>query len=508
MKFTSKEEQYRLEQEAFVSNHGGSSPMDIFLVMLPHILAINLTHSIFINYSKKFSKNSQTVIEFLVNVVPGVLCCTILSDYIMTVITIMIISVLILSSITYHNPQDIRDVKTTKISFVTHFRALTNIITAICILGVDFRIFPRKYAKTEDYGYSLMDTGVGLFIIANALVAPEARNSSRLPRGSFLRRLNGNVRRCIREVTPLLILGISRFIAVEFIGYQKHVSEYGVHWNFFITLAFVRIFTSTISIATTPKFVGLAGFWIIVMHEYALNTNGLKHWVLGDALRTDFVSANREGLISIPGYVGLYLIGIALGKIIHEAFGGDKKRCHLTKFKMSGIQLVSNKFQLTLITKMMIIAGLCWIITAYCGSTWGVSRRLANAGYCFWIVTLSTALLGGLMMADVQMNINVQIMRSLRKSRRNDNQRIRSGDGEGDGEFVRITPEIFDAVNYNGLGFFLGANLMTGGINMIMWTLYVDIPEAVQVIIGYMGVLIMISVVLYRRKIQLKVCCR
>uniref|UniRef100_S4RIL7 Uncharacterized protein n=1 Tax=Petromyzon marinus TaxID=7757 RepID=S4RIL7_PETMA len=58
---------------------------------------------------------------------------------------------------------------------LTQFRAYTNLLTIVCILAVDFRAFPRRFAKTEIHGTGLMDLGVGTFVLSNALVSPEAR---------------------------------------------------------------------------------------------------------------------------------------------------------------------------------------------------------------------------------------------------------------------------------------------------------------------------------------------
>ena len=48
-------------------------------------------------------------------------------------------------------------------------------MTAFSIIAVDFKIFPRYFAKAETYGTGLMDVGVGCFMISNAIVSPEAR---------------------------------------------------------------------------------------------------------------------------------------------------------------------------------------------------------------------------------------------------------------------------------------------------------------------------------------------
>ncbi|KMQ95101.1 phosphatidylinositol-glycan biosynthesis class w [Lasius niger] len=267
----SSKEQYRLEQEAFVSNHGGTTPQEVIFTLLPNVCGILLTTTTLGVLRKYTHKNVKVVIEFVLIVIPTILCCTVLSEHIGTVCIVMI-------SISALN---------------------------IMLLGtVDFRVFPRKFAKTEVFGYSLMDTGVGLFILANALVAPEARDFCIYRQAGFQETLMKNIKNCFRGCVPLLVLGFGRFMAVEYTGYQKHVTEYGIHWNFFLTLAVVKLFTSMITSTISSKYSLFSGAWILGMHEYIMSTKGLKTWVLRDGPRIDFFSANREGLVSVPGYVG------------------------------------------------------------------------------------------------------------------------------------------------------------------------------------------------------------
>ena len=51
----------------------------------------------------------------------------------------------------------------------------------------------------------------------------------------------------------------------------------------------------------------------------------MKDYVL-NAPRTDFISANREGLVSLSGYASIQLIGMAIGRDIYSILiKSDKK---------------------------------------------------------------------------------------------------------------------------------------------------------------------------------------
>ena len=53
-----------------------------------------------------------------------------------------------------------------KLTFLSNYRASMLLVTSICILGVDFQVFPRRFAKTEELGFGVMDIGVGSFVFS------------------------------------------------------------------------------------------------------------------------------------------------------------------------------------------------------------------------------------------------------------------------------------------------------------------------------------------------------
>lgn len=382
-----------------------------------------------------------------------------------------------------------------------------------------------------------MDTGVGVFILANALVAPEAQDFGSPPKVGFFSTLSRNLKNPLKSSLPLLLLGLGRFVAIEFLGYQRHITEYGVHWNFFITLAFVKLFTRTITSTISSRYSLLSGIWILAMHEYILTNNGLKEWILSNEPRIDFITANREGLMSIPGYVGLYLIGVAVGRLIHSTYLNlnssttlhPRKNVHI---KIFGYDLdASYNESMVLCVKLSLIAAQACAATLFCDKYFRVSRRLANAGYCAWILTLSTMMLTLLLLIEVVTDIliyatsdhkiidnkNDKITEKMNevkhrkhkasfKTKRENKQDVKQ---ENLQELpiespIKRTLEIFEAVNYNGLIFFLSCNLLTGVINLLISTLYIGKNTSLQIIILYMGVNVLFILILYRWQVQVK----
>ena len=125
-----------------------------------------------------------------------------------------------------------------KKQFISNFRLFMLVATVLSILAVDFSIFPRRYAKTELYGTGFMDIGVGSFIFSHAIVSHFAKGAVTSKNEHCRKDLFKNALGCL----PLFFLGTLRLIMVQSIGYHQHVTEYGLHWNFFYTIAVVKVF--------------------------------------------------------------------------------------------------------------------------------------------------------------------------------------------------------------------------------------------------------------------------
>lgn len=131
------------------------------------------------NYFFSFNPRISLIYDNLTLIVPIILFVTIFSDaalYFWLVFILVICLTLrfiklnnFISPSELHEPNDNSksDARIIKITIRT-FRMLVVVISSVCILAVDFFVFPGKHAKTLQYGFSLMDVGVGYFILCHS----------------------------------------------------------------------------------------------------------------------------------------------------------------------------------------------------------------------------------------------------------------------------------------------------------------------------------------------------
>ena len=174
------------------------------------------------------------------------------------------------------------------------YRAHMLLITVLAILAVDFPLFPRFLAKSESFGVSLvcapknysththsptpqMDLGVGSFVFSQGIVSAIPLLSSP---SSLLKSSSSNLYKSLRKSLPLFFLGFIRLALLKVTHYpvyrfllsfpsslshpfllQEHVTEYGVHWNFFFTLASIpllQLLLHPLLASYSPSLIGIA----------------------------------------------------------------------------------------------------------------------------------------------------------------------------------------------------------------------------------------------------------
>ena len=364
--------------------------------------------------------------------------------------------------------------------FLTCYRGSMLIATCLSILAVDFRLFPRRFAKVETWGTSLMDMGVGAFVFSSGIVGArpvlkEKVSGRRMP-------LHHRLLSSMRHSIPLLVLGVIRFLSVKGLDYAEHVTEYGVHWNFFFTLGFLPPFMALFQSALRiiPSYSALA-LMVGLTYQILLETTDLKAYIL-TAPRTDLLSKNREGIFSFFGYLAIYLSGQDLGMFVMPRVINPRSNAS------PGMQ--RNTLIMTMAVWGGIWAALYFIATDYSyGFGLTVSRRLANLPYILWVAAFNSLQIIAVCIVD---SIYFPAFYNATDKRSQDEA------------YNTATSKVLRAYNRNGLALFLLANLLTGLVNMTVRTLDVTPVVTMVVLVTYAGVLTGVAVVLDAYDISLK----
>ncbi|KAG5984474.1 Glucosaminyl phosphatidylinositol (GlcN-PI) nositol acylation protein [Claviceps digitariae] len=364
--------------------------------------------------------------------------------------------------------------------FLTSYRGAMMIMTCVSILAVDFRLFPRRFAKVETWGTSLMDMGVGSFVFTAGVVAarPLLKERASGRPVALLQRLVYSARHSI----PLLALGVIRLLSVKGLDYAEHVSEYGVHWNFFFTLGLLPPFVATFQsvLSYIPSYAALA-LLVSGTYQVMLETTDLKAYML-TAPRRDLLSMNREGIFSFLGYLAIFLAGQDLGMFALSRSINPRSNVS------AGTQ--RNTLLMTLAVWAAIWSTLYYLTTSYSlGLGLNVSRRIANLPYVLWVAAFNS----------------IQILACCAIDTLFFPATFNARDGKTERQAVRTaTSAVLRAYNRNGLAVFLVANLLTGLVNMTVKTLHSTPVETMAIMLSYMGAVTAVAVLLDHYDVSIK----
>lgn len=160
-----------------------------------------------------------------------------------------------------------------------------------------------------------------------------------------------------------------------------------MHWNFFFTLAFVRLAASLL-LAIFPRHKAwLVALALAVLYQLLLSTTSLKVFILhgsdGRDSRLGFLDANREGLLSLFGYLAIYLASVQVGLWLLQRRASVRGWLEALR----GLALA--------VLVLLVLLQLCQACTE------PVSRRVANLPFCTWVLAHCLLLLSLFVLTDL-----------------------------------------------------------------------------------------------------------
>ncbi|XP_017060242.1 uncharacterized protein At4g17910 [Drosophila ficusphila] len=400
-------------------------------------------------------------VEFVLVILPCILLVTVAVDYLHFIGLVMVVVTMwflrrsrFLERARTRSQFDLGGNRPMVLSVV---RSLTHLITAICILAIDFGSFYRPFRKSRQFGAKLMDTGIGLFVFSMAVVSRRTRHLSDLRRS------------VVYSALPLILLGLGRTVSIVTLGYGQDPHEYGQHLNAFFTLGLTKALGALVSIlARKDLYLLPLGIGISLIHQFGLSVLGLSEYVLDeDVERSNLFNSNREGLISLPGFVAIYLINIYVNRWL------------VANSLLSYSELVR---KLRVLFRVAAVLWILFVISAYCI---GISRVTCNLGYVIWIMAIATTFLWATLGA---IDLVINSVMPWEASRLEEQEKgLLTGETAAREREKSIAPfTINQALNRNGLTFFLVANVLTGGVNMLLKPEDRSDFESVVILLVYM----------------------
>ncbi|CAK9251676.1 unnamed protein product, partial [Sphagnum jensenii] len=119
----------------------------------------------------------------------------------------------------------------------------------------------------------------------------------------------------IKKSSILFVLGLLRLVLVSLTNYHFSHSEYGMHWNFFFTIFFVKLLACPFDLFIRKSSLRsfLLSVSIGILYQYFLSQHHYSQYLLDAQYnRVTFVDKNKEGIFSLFGYLAIYFAGEAV----------------------------------------------------------------------------------------------------------------------------------------------------------------------------------------------------
>ena len=424
---------------------------------------------------------SWQVIDGVILVFPSLITFTLLSEFVYEIVILGIIAIVLLVTIRRSYMQSKYEIfmnlplyPTSRKPFLTNFRSSVNILACISILAVDFSIFPPRFHKSELLGVGLMDIGVGSYIGISALVSRCVTKPADYVKISFWQQLISTLSSC----SLISLIGLGRIALLYLFSYHQPVTEYGVHWNFFLTIAVVRLIAfgvTSLSPHSLLPLMFLLSLPMLLIYQWALN-HGLTHYIQYGQFehcsncsdnREGFFSSNREGILSTIGFSWIFLASLSVGLFLQH--------------NMSSVHKVLKKLlQLTLLAIILWTA--TWLSQEYIQP---ISRRAANLAYCLWTIAMQLSFLAIFLIVDLTTAFISHVQQE---------HHMLYGSGKRNREnkldILHLQPSLLETVNRYQLYYFLVANVLTGLVNVVIKDQPVWKSIAFLIISGYQLILI------------------
>ncbi|KAJ7825393.1 GWT1-domain-containing protein [Mycena olivaceomarginata] len=368
---------------------------------------------------------------------------------------------------------EVRPPSLTPLPAITTYRAHMMLMTVLGILAVDFRSF-RSYGVSLVLTIFQMDLGVGSFVFSSGVVSaipllkdPAHLKTPLLPKVTVV----------VRKTLPIIAIGVIRvcWSKAQTIPCE-HETEYGVHWNFFISLALLPVLQTLLHPLLRVAPASLFGVGVGILQQLFLSVFGLKEYVRS-APRLNLISANKEGIVSLAGYLSIHLLGLSIGTLILPPSPNFFRRLLTGRSTPAelGASRQNDKGAIELASYAIVWWALLAVVSLLRVDE-GVSRQTANLPYALWIAAFNTSYILGYLVLDMLFFPTPAVRR--KKSRQS------TDDMSASASPVRAPP-LLEAINKNALPVFLLANVLTGLVNLSMQTMYASAGVSMSVLSLY-----------------------